>query len=141
MDKNIEGMRNLLILTIITVLMTGCFQGKKAELGPEETLETFYRVLCTGDFDSAAALCDSLSMDGYIDGYRRVFAECDSTVRVIASDILSEMAVTVTDVEKSGQSRTVFYELTATDGYSKGKVATLRKEEGAWKIEAVTDRN
>lgn len=140
-DKNIEGMRNLLILTIITALMTGCFQGREAELGPEETLETFYRVLCTGDFDSAAALCDSLSMDGYIDGYGRTFMECDSTVRAIVADILSEMTVTVTDVEKSGDNRTVFYELTTTGGCCKEKVATLRKEEGAWKIEAITDRN
>ena len=140
-DKNMEGMRNLLILTTITVLMTGCFQGREADLGPEETVETFYRALCAGDFDRAAALCDSLSMDGYIDGYGQTFMECDSTVRTIVADILSEMTVIVTDVEKSGDNRTVFYELTTIGSCCKEKVATLIKEEGAWKIEAITDRN
>ena len=134
-------MRNLFLLATITVFLTGCIQGREIELGPGETLEMFYRELCAGDFDGAAELCDSLSMDGYIDGYRRAFVNCDSTVRAIASDILSEMTVTVTDLEKNGQSRTIFYELTAADGLNKEKVATLRKEEGAWKIEAITDRN
>ena len=140
-DRNIKCMRNLLVLATILVFLSGCFHGQSAELGPEGTLKTFYRGLCAGDFDGASMLCDSLSMDGYIDGYRHAFMDCDSTVRVIASDILSDMTVTVTDIEKNGQRRTVFFKLTSEDGLNKEKVATLRKEEGAWKIEEITDRN
>lgn len=130
-----------MLLATITVFLAGCFQGREIELGPGKTLEMFYRDLCAGDFDGASGLCDSLSMSGYIDGFRTAWEKNDSTVREIASDILSEMTVRVTDAEKNGQSRTIFYELTATDGCSKEKAATLRKEEGAWKIERITDRN
>lgn len=135
------SMKRFAIMIMALAALTGCFQGRETGLGPEETLNAFYKGMCAGDFDGATALCDSLSMDGYIDGYRRAFVNCDSTVRAIASDILSEMTVTVTEVEKSRENRTIFYTLTATDGCSKEKVATLRKEEGAWKIEAITDRN
>ena len=124
----------------IAAILTGCFQNKRAEPGPEETLRTFYMELCAGDFDMAESLCDSLTMDGYIDGLRKVWNESDSPVCAIASDILSEMSIEITDTEQNSQSRTIFYKLTATDGQNKEKIATLRKEEGAWKIEAITDR-
>lgn len=140
-DGNIKDMRNLLILATITVFLSGCFQGREAELGADETLKTFYRGLCAGDFDGAAVLCDSLSMDGYINGFRDRWEKTSSKVCAMASDILSEMAVSVTDVGKNGHTRTIFYTLTATDGQSKEKVATLRKEEGEWKIETITDRD
>lgn len=130
-----------MIMAGIAAILTGCFQNKRAEPGPEETLRTFYMELCAGDFDMAESLCDSLTMDGYIDGLRKVWNESDSPVCAIASDILSEMAVKVTDVEKNGHNRTIFYELTARDGQNKEKVATLRKEEGGWKIERITDRH
>lgn len=134
-------MKNILILTCIAAIMSGCFRGKESELGPDETLKTFYRGLCTGDFEGAEALCDSLSMDGYIGGFRNSWEKTGSAVCSIASDILSEMTVSVTDIEKSRNIRTVFYTLTTTDGQNKEKVATLRKEEGAWRIEKITDRD
>jgi hypothetical protein len=54
---------------------------------------------------------------------------------------LSETVVDVTDVVKNGEERTVFYKLTASSGQNKEKIATLRKEERAWKITAITDRH
>ena len=134
-------MKKIAILILAAAFLAGCFRGRDFESGPESTLETFYKGLCAGDFDAAAELCHSPEMDGYIDKYRSTFMKRDSTVRSIASDILSDMTVNVTDVEKNGHDRTIFYELTTTDGSSKEKVATLRKEEGAWKIEEITDRN
>lgn len=130
-----------MIMAGIAAILTGCFQNKGEELGPEDTLRSFYTELCAGDFGKAESLCDSLTMDGYLDGFRKVWDESDSSVCAIASDILSEMAVAVTDVEKNGHNRTIFYELTALDGQNKEKVATLRKEEGGWKIERITDRH
>ena len=112
----------------------------QTELGPDKTLMEFYSNLCSGNFEQATLLCDTLTMNGFINKFRRTWEETDSTVCAMASDILSDMTVVVTDTEKNGQTRTIFYVLATTDGQNKEKVATLRKEEGAWKIEAITDR-
>ena len=53
----------------------------------------------------------------------------------------TEYLVEVTDIVKDGQGRTIFYKMTTTDGQSKEKIAILRKEEGEWKITAITDRH
>ena len=103
-------------------------------------MEMFYRNLCCGDLDGAGSLCHKPGMDGYLESFRTAWEKTDSTTAAIASDMLSEMTVNITDEEKDGQTRTVFYKLTGTDGQNKEKIATLRKEEGAWKIEAITDR-
>lgn len=134
-------MKRIIVLATVAVISAGCFLGNKSEIGPQETLEMFYRSLCCGDLDGAGNLCHKPGMDGYLENFRTAWEKTDSTTAAIASDMLSEMSIEVTDQEKDGQTRTIFYELTATDGQNKEKVATLRKEEGAWKIEAITDRH
>jgi len=134
-------MRNLLILMTGAVILTGCFQTQEAALGPDETLNAFYRSICSGDFDNAESLCDTLTMQEYVGDLRKEWTKADSSVMTIVPAILSEVTVSITDIVKNGQERTLFYELTATDGSIKEKVATLKKEEGAWKIEEITDRH
>ena len=138
---------NIIIILTLFVVMFGISlfrtcsnKDKQTEMGPEETLEAFYKELCAGEFDCASSLCDSLTMSGHINDFRMAWEKNDSTVSDIASAILSELSVTVTDVEKDGQTRTIFYELSIPDKQSKEKVATLSKEEGAWTIEKITDR-
>ena len=133
-------MKRIIVLATVAVITAGCFQGNKSETGPRETLETFYIHLCNGDFDGAGSHCLKPEMDGYLEDFRTAWEKNDSTVIVITSDILSEMTITITDEEKNGESRSIFYKLTSTDSHSKEKIATLKKEEGAWKIEAITDR-
>ena len=123
------------------MILTGCFQTGEAALGPGETLETFYTSLFSGDFEGAESLCDTLGMKEYIGNVRDRWNEADSSVMAIVPAILSETAVSITDIVKNGQERTVFYKLTATDGSDKEKIATLRKEEGGWKIKSITDRH
>ena len=79
-------------------------------------------------------------MSGYLEGFRSAWDSAGEGITDIASDILSEMTVEVTSVQKNGQSRTIFYEL-VTERRIKEKIATLKKEEGAWKIAQITDRN
>ena len=124
----------------VSIFKTRTGGDRQAELGPEETIEAFYSSLCKGEFEMARGMCDTLAMAEYLEGFMGAWKESDSTVCLIAADILSEVTVTVTDTQKSGQSRTVFYELSAVDGSNKEKTATLSKEEGAWKIEEITDR-
>ena len=121
--------------------MTGCLRGSETEMGPEETVKTFYKALWTGEIGNAESHCDSLGMSGYLESYRNAWKKNSDTISDIVSDILSETEINITDVERNGKIRTVFYELAGTDGQKKEKVATLRKEAGGWKIEAITDRH
>ena len=133
-------MKRIVVLATVAVITVGCFQGSKSEIGPRETLETFYRCICDGNFEGAENLCHKEEMNGYLQNIRTAWEKSDITVTAIASDILSEMTVEVTSVQKNGQSRTIFYEL-VTERRIKEKIATLKKEEGAWKIAQITDRN
>lgn len=130
-----------MLLTAVAVVLTGCIQTREAALGPGETLETFYTDLFAGDFDEAESLCDTLGMQEYIEVLRGAWEQTDSSVMTIVPAILSETTVSITDIVKNGQERTVFHKLTATDGSDKEKIATLRKEEGEWKIKSITDRH
>lgn len=138
---------NIIIILGLFVIMFGISIFKRCsgrdnskELGPEATLQEFYSQLCAGEFDKAEELCDTLHLSEYIGTFKQTWNETDSTVCAIASAILSEMTVTVTDTEKNGQTRTLFYRISSTSGSEKEKMATLKKVEGAWKIEKITDR-
>ena len=130
-----------MLLTAVAVVLTGCIQTREAALGPGETLETFYTNLFAGDFDEAESLCDTLGMQEYIGVLRGAWEQTDSSVMTIVPAILSETTVSITDIVKNGQERTVFHKLTATDCSDTEKIATLRKEEGGWKIKSITDRH
>lgn len=122
-------------------LLMGCRQNGETKLGPDSTLEEFYRNLCSGQFTQAEGLCDKTAMEEYLNGFRSAWEGNDSTTMAMASDILAEMSIEITDTEQNSQSRTIFYKLTAADGQSKEKIATLKKEEGEWSITAITDRH
>lgn len=133
-------MKRLVILILTVLAASGCNLNKNTELGPEDALKTFYRDLCSGDFIGAETLCDTLSMNAYIDAFRAKWEKSEETIAAKTAEILSETTVEVTDIERNGQSRTIFYKLISAEGRSKEKIATLRKEEGAWMIEQITDR-
>lgn len=118
--------------------------GQSVEMGPAQTVEAFCRAVAEARFDDARALCDTVEMDAYIEVCRKAYEDAerqDSTVAAIAASILGEMQVTVGDVVKEGDGRSVFYTLGYGEGLTKEKVATVRKEEGAWKVTGITDRN
>ena len=134
-------MRRLLSAILAAVLVTSCQQNGETKLGPDATLESFYKSLCAGEFVQAESLCDAPGMEGYVNGFRPAWEQNDSTTRKIASAILADVSIEITDTEQNGQDRTIFYKMTATGGQSKEKIAILRKEEGEWKIMAITDRH
>lgn len=123
------------------ICFTGCNWGKDKAMGPEETVEAFCRAVTVGDWAEAEALCDTVSMRDYLDSYKEAWETLlkeDGTVMEIACEILSGTVTTVQDVRREEDRRVVSYTLTA-DGNSKTREATLRKEEGAWKVERITD--
>ena len=134
-------MRRLLIALAVSTLLMGCQQNGESKLGPDGTLEAFYKSLCVGDFEQAESLCELPSMEEYVNEFRSAWEKNEGAIRTIASAILAEASIEITDTEQSGQNRTIFYKMTTTDGLSKEKIATLKKEEGAWKITAITDRH
>ena len=81
------------------------------------------------------------SMKEYIDGYRTAVNKLekeDEGAAKIAISLLENTTVNVNDVHKHEDKRVVTYTL-ETDGLSKTRKATLRKEEGAWRVEAITE--
>jgi hypothetical protein len=134
-------MRTLTLIIMVTAILSGCSGSSKVEMGPAETVQSFYEALWSGNITDAESYCDSLGMSGYVESYRTAWEKNSDTISDIVTDILSETEIRITDTERNGQIRTVFYELAGTDGRKKEKAATLRKEEGEWKIEAITDRH
>ena len=134
-------MKNIYILAAIVLTAIGCSMNRSTELGPAETIESFCKAIFSGDFDRAKSFCAETETNEYVASLQKEWEKSDEGIKAILPEILSEYLIEVTDIVKNGQGRTIFYKLTATNGQSKEKVATLRKEEGEWKITAITDRH
>lgn len=133
-----------IILACIVALADGCGKKGDSPLGPAEVVDAFTKAVASGRIDQAMDLCDSIQMAGYIEEYRTALskkAASDSTATSIATGILSELEVTVTEVSKAKDSRTVFYTIKDVYGDSKDKIATVINVEGEWKVKEIKDRN
>jgi hypothetical protein len=133
-------------IVVAAIMMTvyGCAGKGATPLGPGETVEAFTKALASGRIDEAMGLCDSIQMAGYIDGYKELLTAksvADSAATSIATGILSELNVTVTEVSKAKGSRTVFYTIDNGYGDSKQKIATVVNVEGEWKVKDIKDKN
>ena len=138
----IMSRQKIYAIVIGLAILTGCRSGEKSvEMGPVETVEAFCKAVAACDWDKAQELCDTLSMKEYIDGYRTAVNKLekeDEGAAKIAISLLENTTVNVNDVHKHEDKRVVTYTL-ETDGLSKTRKATLRKEEGAWRVEAITE--
>ena len=86
-------------------------------------------------------LCDTVSMKEYLDVWTATWSELahkDSSALRIASGILSQSAFTLVKVEKEGDRRTITFTL-ETEGHRKNRKAAVKKEEGEWRVESMTD--
>jgi hypothetical protein len=133
-----------LIVATGMVMAAGC-GGNNAEekkaMGPEAAVETFCRAVAAGDFETAGGLCDTVSMKGYLDEWRKVWNDLqkeDSSALAIASSMLSGAEIEVIRTERNGEKRTVLYRIEA-EGNSKTRTATVKNEEGEWKVEEISD--
>lgn len=114
---------------------------EKAEMGPEDVIEAFSRAVASGDFETAYNLCDTASMKTYLDEYMaawEMLQEKDSSALAIASSILSGAEMKIEKVDKDGEDRIISYSLEA-EGNVKERKARVRKEEGEWKVQEITD--
>lgn len=116
---------------------------KKVGMEPEEVVTAFTKAVAGGDFAGAMELCDSLAMNGYIEEMQKAWhmlEKKDSSAFAIAADMLKDAAVEVSEVVKEGDRRHMFYSV-SFDGMTKEKVMILQKEEGEWRVTAISDRN
>ena len=134
---------------VTLVVMAGCGGGqektgaeKRAEMGPEGTVEAFCRAVAGGDFAVAKSLCDTVAMNGYLERYAEAFdaqVRRDSGAVAIAAAELAKTVFTVDDIVRDGENRHVHYTICAGEDMSKKKTATVKKIEGVWKVEEITD--
>ena len=130
-------MKNTFIIAVVAMILAGCFGGKSTELGPGEVVQEYYKAICSGDFGKAASLCDTICMTGHIEEVRNVWEQQDSTITAIIADILSETEVEITDIQKDGDNRNVFYKLANPSYEGKEEIAVVGNEEGEWKIKSI----
>lgn len=112
-------------------------------MGPAETVQAFCKAVAAQQWEKAQELCDTAKMKEYIDAYKAAFDKFikeDEGAAKVAGSILGEANVTIDDVHKENDVRIVTYTLEA-DGLSKTNKATLRKEEGEWRVEKITEAN
>lgn len=131
------------MMIVAAMMAVGCAGGGSENAdGPEAAVAAFTRAMAAGDWNEAAELCDTVSMKGYISAYQEAWDylhKQDSSVMMIASQMLSAASIEVQKVEKEEGARAVFYTI-ETEGLRKERKAMVSKdEEGAWKVTAITD--
>ena len=130
------------LVVVLTIAFRGDSSGPAKAEGPAQVVEAFNRAITAGDFEQAANLCDTISMKSYIESHKQAWHSInkeDSTVLSIAADILSGTVIDIEDILTEDGKKVVLYAL-ETDGHSKSRQARLKKEEGEWRIESITDR-
>lgn len=141
-------MRNKIFIAAligICTLMHGCGDAEeKKAMEPEAVAEAFCRAVAAGDFETASSLCVAAGMTEYLDrqkeGWDEVREKEDSNALLIASEMLSEIVITINEVIKEDNRRHVFCSI-GFEGNKKEKVIILQKEEGEWKVTAIADRS
>ncbi len=128
-----------ILIGAAAVLAAAC--GSSQKKGPEDVVVELNRAVVAGDFETAYGLCDTLCMTDYLEGCRKAMElhqKQDSAVYSIAADILSGAEIEILAVEKIDDGRSVLYSIGA-EGAVKEKVATVKKEEGEWRVTSISD--
>lgn len=130
-----------MMATAVMAVSCGGDVSQKAD-GPEAVVAEFNMAMASGNWEDASELCDTVSMKGYISAYQEAWnylQQQDSSIMMIAAQMLSASSVEVTKVEKIEGAREVYYSI-ETEGLRKERKAVVSKnEEGAWKVTAITD--
>ena len=124
------------------VALNGCGE-RSVEMGPVETVEAFYKAVSTGEWEKAEALCDTMTMSEYLEAHRQMWSrlhEEDDKATTIAQSMFAGISIATDNVNREDDKRIVRY-IVSIEDLSKTKKATLRKVEGAWRVEKIQDAN
>lgn len=127
----------------VAIYFIGKDNDTPSHTGPEVIVRDFTEAMKTGDFEKARSLCDTSAMKEYLDAYignwttksLKDSAAFSSTVR-----ILSETTIEIDNVEDKDGVCFIDYTL-GLDGNTRKCHASLKKEEGEWKITGITSAN
>ena len=115
---------------------------KVQKSGPEEVLTDFSDAMKTGDFKKAKSMCDTASMQEYLNAYMHKWEEKslrDSAAFASTVNMLSETVMEIANVEEMDGVCMIDYTLTL-DGNTRQSRASLKKEGGEWKVAEITGR-
>ena len=130
------------IFAIITFSSKGEGTSKHTKKNtPEMALEKFYNAMKSGDFDSAASLCDTTSMQDYMSTYMQQWADMSQKDSAEFAAIVSTLANTTLSIkEVNHEDGVCFINYTLSmDGVTKQCKATAKKEKGEWKVATITN--
>ena len=143
---------NYLLIAAVAILACGfaalmILPENEAKLAPQKAkaevvLEKFYEAMKVGDFETAFELCDTTSMQDYLEAYRSRWkkqSQKDSADFAAITSVLSQMTVSIDEVREQDGMCFISYTL-AMDEMTKQCTATAKKEEGEWKVAAITNR-
>lgn len=129
-------------LFIAAGILTACWGGDD-DLKAGEAITGFHKALTSMNFEEAAKYCTEGSVKDYISTFEAACKESlktDKNATEAAATMLANAAITIGDVTRNKDIRTVFYTISNGDGQTKEKVATLKEVEGEWKIAEIRNR-
>lgn len=140
--------RRLIILTGAALLAASAIfvlssrSEEEERLGPEGVVTEFVSAMKTGDFAKAYSLCDSSSMHGHLEAYAQIWKEQsqkDSASFSAITEILAGTEIHLNGMTEADGTCVVEYALEMESNRKENK-ATLRLEEGEWKIIEITSK-
>lgn len=140
---NISRLAAAIAISAGMIWVSSCGNEGEKALGPGETVEAFVRALTEGNTTELSPLCDTTSMKEYIEAFTGELERLqkdNSTIAAIAVKMISESEISIEEIIKEGDKRKVIYKISGPDGSCRCKTAIVKKEEGAWKVERITDR-
>lgn len=129
------------IVGAAVVFVGGEDKAEVKKVGPETVIVEFTEAMKTGDFDKARDLCDTVSMKEYLDAYTQKWETKsikDSAAFASTVKILEETAMEIENVEEKDGVCLIDYTL-ELDGNTRKCHASLKKEEGEWKVAEITN--
>lgn len=141
--SKLRGIINVVVALLVgMVALNGCGE-RSVEMGPVETVEAFFKAVTAGDWAEAEALCDTVSMTEYIESNKAAWSRLereDSGAMAVTKSLIAQTSISIEEVKREDEKRIVTYTL-VIEGLSKTCEATLKKEEGAWRVEKIQDAN
>ena len=143
--KIIIGAGVLAIAAVVAVLFLSGEEkaDETIKAGPEAVVIEFTEAMKAGDFKKAQKFCDPETMQEYLDAYMQKWEAMsikDSSAFASTVRILGETTIEIGEVDMQDGVCFIDYTLRLDKNARKCR-ASMKKEEGEWKVTEITDRN
>lgn len=131
----------IIVICVAAIFASSCSKNNGPE--PSTIVTEFYTAVTTMKFDDAAKYCVEGAMDEYINGYKEAFEALVAKDKKLAAKVEEKAAqttITIGEVTKEKEVRTVDFTLADDSGNTKEKTAVLKKVEKEWKIAEIKDK-